>query len=75
MADVTTEQKATKHKKLKYQVVSRGVLNGEARIWETWVGTKAAALQVAREERARGWDVSIYKDTEHGLINVTSSMK
>lgn len=59
-------------KKLKYQVVSRGILNGEARIYETWVGTKTAALQVAREEKGRGWDVSIYKDTEHGLINVTS---
>lgn len=59
-------------KKLKYQVVSRGILNGQARVWETWVQNKTGALQVAREERSRGWDVSIYKDTEHGLINVTS---
>lgn len=57
-------------KKLKYQVVSRGILNGEARVYETWVGTKAAAIQVAREERARGWNVAIYKDTEQGLVPV-----
>lgn len=54
----------------KYQVVSRGVLNGHLRIWEVWESNKAAAVATAKYEEKRGWDVTLYKNVEGKLVAI-----